>query len=185
MRDNVQEIKNLQEQNFVNILRARINESVSPLIDKFSGWLIGGFGAAAALLVSQYDSVSRHISTQDIQTFLQLLMIALVIAVIQKFISSLVVANAKASITSVELGAKAAEDSIDLDFKVIFDEIEKSIFPITRWLVRRSFKKVIEGDLVSSSRNFVRLSQVQGLTTINQALVTLFAIYILASGFHA
>lgn len=181
----MQEIKNIHEQNFVNVFRARINECVSPLIDTFSGWLIGGFGAASALLVSQYDSVSKHISTCHIQEFLQLLMLALIIAVIQKFISSLIVANAKAAIVAAELGKAAAENSIELDFNVIFSEIEKSILPISRWAVRRSFRKAISGDLVASSRNFVRLSQVQGLITIAQALVTLFAIYELAAGFHA
>jgi hypothetical protein len=181
----VQEIKNIHEKNFVNVLRARTNESVSPIIDHFSGWLIGGFGAAAALLVSQYDSVSNHINTNVIQEFLLLLMVALVIAVIQKFISSLIIANAKASIVAVELGKAAAENNIELDFKFIFEEIEKSIFPISRWAVRRSFRKAIEGDLVASSRNFVRLFQVQGLITLAQVLVTLFAIYKLAAGFHA
>lgn len=181
----MQEIKNIQEQNFVNIFRARINESVSPLIDTFSGWLIGGFGAASALLVSQYDSVSKHVSTCLIQEILQLLMLALILAVIQKFMSSLIVANAKASIVAVELGKEAAENSVKLDFHIIFSEIEKSIFPISRWLVRRSFQKAMDGDLVAGSRKFVQLSQVQGLVTMAQAAVTIVAIYKLAAGFHA
>lgn len=181
----MQDIKNIHEQNFVNVLRAKTNESVSPIIDKFSGWLIGGLGVAAVLLVSQYDSVSKHINTDIIHEFLLLLMAALVIAVIQKFVSSLIVANAKASIVAVELGKDAAEKDIKLDFEFIFGEIERSIFPISRWAVRRDFRKAIEGDLVSSSRNFVRLFQVQGILTLAQALVTLFAIYKVASGFNA
>lgn len=181
----MQEVKNLNEQNFVNVFRAKINECVSPLIDTFSGWLIGGFSAASALLVSQYDSVSKHISTCLIQEFLQLLMLALILAVIQKFISSLIVANAKASIVGVELGKEAVNNSVELDFNIIFGEVERSIFPMTRWLVRRSFRKAMNGDLMAGSRNFVRLSQVQGFITIAQAVVTIIAIYKLAAGFHA
>ena len=181
----MQEIKNIHDQNFVNILRAKTNECVSPIIDHFSSWLIGGYGAAAALLVSQYNSVSNHINISVIQDFLLLLMLALIMAVIQKFISSLVISNARASIVGVELGRDASENNIDLDFEFIFNEIEKSIFPISRWFVRRSLRKVLKGDLMANSRNIVRLLQVQGLITIAQVLVTLCAIYKLAVGFHA
>ncbi|WP_373033471.1 hypothetical protein [Sulfurovum sp.] len=181
----MQDIKNIHDQNFVNVMRAKTNECVSPIIDHFSSWLIGGFSAAAALLVSQYNSVSAHVNISVIQDFLLLLMAALVLAAIQKFISSLVISNAKASIMGLELGKNASESNIELDFKFIFDEIERSIFPISRWFVRRSLRKVLAGDLVANSRNSVRLLQVQGLITLAQVLVTLCAIYRFAAGFHA
>lgn len=180
----MKEIQNIHEQNFINVLRAKVNDKVSPIIDTFSGWLIGGFGAASALLVSQYGAISTHISPEQLRCFLQLFMVALVVAVAQKLISSLIIASAKASMVASELGEKASKESIQLDFKIIFNEIERSIFPYSRWAVRRSFKKVLEGNLVTSSRNSVRLSQLQSLLVIAQAVITLIAIYKLSSGFQ-
>ena len=181
----MQNIINRDEKNYVNALRAKINEAVSPLIDSFSGWLIGGFGAASALLVSNYDAVSKHIDIGGIQEFLYLLMAAFVVAIIQKFTSSIVLANAKGSLAAIEQTEKALSKSVNLDIKIILSELEVSMLPISRWAVRRSFKKALSGDLVSSSRWFTRLCQIQGIFTLIQSIITLVAIYQLARGFHA
>lgn len=86
-------IENINGQNFVNFIRAKINLQISSLIDSFSGWLIGGFGAAATLLVSQYELISKHIDAHEIQRFLIFFILALVTAIFQKYIAIIIKAS--------------------------------------------------------------------------------------------
>ena len=178
-------IENINEQNFVNLIRAKINLQVSSLIDTFSGWLIGGFGAAATLLVSQYESVSKHIGALEIQSFLNYFIFALVISIFQKYIAIIIKASSIGAMEGKELAEEFVQKEIKLDMEMIFREMEKSMLPVARCFVRRSFEKIRSGDLVSAFRSFTMLSQVQGLMTIVQAIITLFAIYKFASAFHA
>lgn len=178
-------IENINEQNFVNFIRAKINLQTSSLIDSFSGWLIGGFGAAATLLVSQYESVSKHIGVCEIQAFLNYFILALIIAIFQKYIAIIIKASSIGAMEGKELAEEFVNKGIKLDMEIIFSEMEKSMLPIARCFVRCNFEKIRSGDLVSVFRRFTMLSQVQGLITIIQAIITLIAIYKFASAFHA
>ena len=179
------EIPNLHEQVFVNALRSEMNGKASATVDSFSGWLLGGFGVASALLVSQYDSVSKHLAASTIQTFLFLFLSALGLGIVQKYIYVIVTAHSQGSAIGRELGEKASEKSIRLDFEVILTEMEKSTFAPARWFVSRSFDKLRKGDLVSSTRNFSRLFQIQSVLAVIQAILILIAIFKVASSFHA
>jgi hypothetical protein len=179
------EIKNLHEQVFVNNLRAEMNGKACAIIDSFSGWLLSGFAASSALLVSQYDSVSKHLVASTIQAFLFLFLWSLIFGIIQKYLAVLVMAHSQGSSVGRDLGEKAAKRSIKLDFEIILSEMEKTILPPARWLVSRSYNKLKNGDLVSSTRNFSRLLQIQGMLAIIQAILMLIAIFKVASSFHA
>ena len=181
----MKEIPNLHEQVFVSTMLHEMNGTASSVLDSFSGWLLGGFGAASALLVSQYDSISKHIDPQTIHRFLILFLWALIIGIFQKYLAMLIASSSKSSATGREMGNKAAANSTPLNFEIIFSEMEKSIIPPGRWFVRRSFEKAKNGDLISGARNFTRLMQLQGLLGLALAIVILVAIFKIASSFHA
>jgi hypothetical protein len=181
----MKEIPNLHEQVFVSAMLHETNGTASSLLDSFSGWLLGGFGATSALLVSQYDSVSKHIDPQIIHRFLVLFLWALIFGICQKYLAMIIASSSQSSAIGREMGDKAAANSIPLDFEIIFSEMEKSIIQPGRWFVRRSFAKAKNGDLVSGARNFTRLMQLQGFLGLVQAILILVAISKIASAFHA
>ena len=162
-----------------------MNGKACAIVDSFSGWLLSGFAASSALFVSQYDSISKHLTASTIQTFLFFFLWSLLLGIIQKYLAVLVMAHSQGSAIGRELGEKAAEKSIKLDFEIILSEMEKTILPPARWFVSRSYNKVKKGDLVSSTRNVSRLLQIQGMLAIIQAILMLVAIFKVASSFHA
>lgn len=161
------------------------NGKASSLLDSFSCWLLGGFGAASALFVSQYDSITKHIDQPIIHNFLIHFLWFLVIGIVQKYIAIIIAAYSQGATIGREIGAKAAANSIPLNFDIIFSKIEKSMIPPGSWLLRRSLKKAKNGDLVSSAINFTRLTQFQGILVLIQAIIILVAIFKIANGFRA
>lgn len=178
------EIQKVHEQVLVNAIRSESNGKASALIDAFSGWLLGGLGAASALLIGQYESVSKHLDPAAIHWFLYLFVWALGFGISQKFLAVIVGASAQASAVGRDLAEKAAAKGIELDLEFILDEMERTVLPPARWFVSRSFAKIRNGDLVSGIRNVSRVQQIQGLLTLLQAGLTFAAIYKIAFALH-
>jgi hypothetical protein len=177
----MKEIPNIHEQAFVSAVLSEANGKASSLLDSFSGWLLGGFGAASALFVGKYESIVQHLKPSEIREFLFLFLWALGVGILQKFLSMIVTASSQGSAVGRAMGEKYAEKSIPLDFDIIISQMEKPIFPGIRWLVRRSYNKVKSGDIVSGIQNYTRLLQVQGCLCLIQAVLILVAIFKIAS----
>lgn len=182
---NMADIPNIHEQVLVNHLRSEMNGRASAILDSFSGWLLGGFGATSALLVSQYNSVSKHLAPDTVRAFLFLFIWSLVFGIIQKYLSMIIVVHSQGAAIGRNLGEKTSEKSIDLDFEVVLAELERSVLYPARWFVSRGFAKLRNGDLVSSTRFYSWLLQVQGIFAVLQAILILIAIFKVASAFHA
>lgn len=180
----MREVPNLHEQVFVSSILSETNGKTSSILDSFSGWLTGGFGATSALLVSQYESISKHIDTVVIHHFLILFFCSLCLGVIEKYLAAGVGAYTQASAIGREMGEKAAVASITLDFEVIFKETKKSLLPPMRWFATRSFAKVKSGDLLSITRTITRVTQIQGLFVLIQSVLVMIAILNIAFAFH-
>jgi hypothetical protein len=179
------EESNIDEKLFMLIMRANINGKASTIIDTFSGWLIGGFGVAATLFITQTKSIQEHITICGIQWFLYLFLAALLLAIIQKFIAVMVGSNSMGGLVGYELIKEFIENGIIPDQDFIFNETEKGMLPFFRWYASKIFNAARNGDILSSSRNFTKLCQVQGLLALLQAIITFSAICIIASAFHA
>lgn len=179
------DVPHLQEQMLVNALLHEINGKASSVIDSFSGWLVGGFAATAALFVSQYESVSRHLGQFVLHRILITFFWILVIGILEKYIAVLIASASQSAAASRQIMEKMGEDSETIDTDFILSEIKRPIFPPIRWLVGRSFNKVKSGDLSSGARNFTRLAQIQGFLCLTQAALVLFAGFKIAVSFKA
>lgn len=60
-----------------------------------------------------------------------------------------------------QIGKELSERGIEIDFQVVFLEMEKGLFYPAKWLARRSFKKAVSGDFAASGRFYAAVSQVQ------------------------
>ena len=175
-------IDHLHEKVLVNsVLMGAIGEG-SKNMDKFSGWLLAGFAAVVAVLFGNLTEASRHLSGSAIQTVFVCFFIVAILGILAKGLAVLVAsASAGAAIGRTE-GERVASYTDQLDIPWFFGEVERTIIPPVRWLVRSSFAKAAKGDLTVTARLFTLVAQIQALCMALQALVVLFAIAIVVCG---
>ena len=181
----MKDIPNMNEQIFVSTLLHEMNGKASTILDIFSGWMIGGFAATAALLVSQFDSVAKHLDPHVIHGFLIIFLWSLVLVILQKFIAVLVASASQGASVGREAGEKTKDIPTPLNIEIVLAELKNSIFPPMRWFVGRSYSKLMKGDLVSCAQNLTRIAQIQGLLCLVQVVLVLVAVFKIAFSFHA
>lgn len=145
----------------------------SRALDSFASWLLGAFGAALALIVSNISELTRHLPLSAVKCAGAIFVGAAVLAVLEKYIAAILSAAAKASAVGRALGEEFAVE--ELDFSVVFAEARRAAFPLLSWFVARSFRKVEHGDLTAAARNLTRWAQIQGLLVFAEALLLLWA----------
>lgn len=177
-----EKIEHLHDKVFANSLLTLGAGKSSAALDNFSGWLLAGFGAVLALLLSNLDSVAPYLPISTVRLAAFIFIIAAAFGVAEKYLAALLSGAVEASLVSSELGEKMADRDIDLDFAFIFAETERASFPPARWIVRRMLRKVREGDLVASGRFFSRCSQVQGVLVLCEAILIILATCLIVSG---
>lgn len=152
------------------------------VIDSFVSWLVAGAGAALALIIGNLSELEPYLSIAVIKSVATILLAAVILTVAEKYLASLVVGAAESSARAAEVGRQAAENGLDLEFEVVFEELEAATLPPMRWLVGRSVGKVKGGDFATSGKNFARCAQWQGLIALAVALLVVLAIGLVACG---
>lgn len=151
----------------------------SAVVDSFLSWLLAGTGAALGLVVSNLSDLDSYISKPSVACAALLFLAAAFPAVLQKYISSVVVGSGEAVEKAAELAEKASVTYNDLDFSIIQSEMQKSTLPTTRllkWLARKVFK---DPEL---ARNIARVAQIQWLLAIISTMLLLASISALVFG---
>ena len=71
------------------MLRAYVTSllSTSPVIDKFSTWLLAGIGATATLLITNIESITRIAAFENVKIALILLIVAGLFGFLEKYLS--------------------------------------------------------------------------------------------------
>ena len=166
-------IKNLQEKVFANSLLMVGAGKSSAVLDTFASWLLGGFGAALALVLSNLDSVAVFLPVQSVKFSAAIFVVAAVVGVVEKYLAAVVSGAAEAAAAGREIGEKAAE--LDLDLSAVFQLSENAALPFMRLPLRWLLQKTAAGDLTASGRFFVRCSNVQAILVLIEAVLILGA----------
>ncbi|MDO8413666.1 MAG: hypothetical protein Q7S51_07760 [Gallionellaceae bacterium] len=156
----------------------RVGDALPP----FSTWLMGGSGAALALVVANIETVSKFIEITHIRFGLIVFLLSLAVAVIATYISTIVKAALGAQEDGEVLGKKISSTTQQFDLLLYMTEYERGLFPPIRWMARSSMQKAMKGDVVASARMIAKLSQVQALLVACQSLLALLALGALAFG---
>jgi hypothetical protein len=176
------ETQNTIEKALVSALLFESAGKASAILDTFSGWLLGGLAAATTLLISQFDSAAKHLSLEAIRCCLFLFLLSVAVALIEKYLSSVILAGSASAAIGREMVSKAPFNAGNLNIEVIFSEIARAMFQPASWFVKRSFAKVKEGDFTAAAINFTRCLQIQGFLVLVQAALLLGAIYTIYHG---
>lgn len=156
----------------------RVGDALPP----FSTWLMGGSGAALALVVANIETVSKFIEITHIRFGLIVFLLGLAVAVVATYISTIVKAALGAQEDGEALGKEIGSTTKQFDLLLYMTEYERGLFPPIRWIAQSSMKKAIRGDVVAGARMLAKLSQVQALLVACQSLLALLALGALAFG---
>lgn len=156
----------------------RVGDALPP----FSTWLLGGFGAAFALVLANVDAVSKFIAITHIRFGLLTFLGSLVIAVLATYLSTIVKAALGAQEDGEQLGKEIVELLGKFDFPLYIAEYERGLLPPIRWIARAQIKKAMSGDLVAGARMIAKLSQVQALLVFCQSVFAVAAVGAMALG---
>jgi hypothetical protein len=148
----------------------------------FSTWLMGGFGAAFALVVANIETVSKFIAVTHIRFGLLLFLTSLAIAIITTYLSTIVKAALGAQDDGDAIGKEIAALSGKFDLALYMAEYERGLLPPIKWIARYTMKKAMRGDIVAGTRMIAKLSQFQALLVVCQSIIALIAVGALALG---
>lgn len=155
------DLKDIHERVTAGRLLSISAANISSGLDSFCNWLLLGVGAAYSLVFANMDSLQNLVSPQSLKISLLFLLVAISLGIVQHWLASIVAASSAVAEKAGQIGQELSEREIDIDFKVVFREMEKGLFYPAKWIARRSFEKAISGDFAASGRLSAALSQVQ------------------------
>lgn len=85
--------------------------AVNSSLEKFSSWMLAGFGAAFALILTNIESVSKFIEISCLKTGITLYLVALAAGVIQRYLGTSINSGTMFSNELEQLGENASEDT--------------------------------------------------------------------------
>lgn len=188
------------EHGFVSALYQSMSET-SPLVEKFSIWLLAGTGATSALLVTQIESVLPYLSAQGFKSCLVVLIVSAIAGFVAKYFSLRCEIQNKIQSKLAELLkpvlTKHEEDEnkiqeyaeqrgitlqTDIELSNIMNEFAKP-FPFwVRWLMARKLQQV-SGNRQAGFHIAVKAYTSQIRWTFFQ--VVLFIVFILTAALYA
>lgn len=157
-------------------------QRVSSSFDTFSGWLVGGYGAALALFIANLDTASTFVSVASIKSAAFFFIASAILAVIAKLLAAFIAAGTTAAIEGAMLGRDLAEREVEIDLARFFTEAEKALFWPTNLLARQAFSKAQSGNFSGPGRMYTKVAQFQALVVVVQAVLSLVAAVVIVRG---
>lgn len=178
------DIPHLQEKVLAGNLLTAGAAKASAALDSFASWLLGGFGAALALVLSSDAALGKYVLEEDLRCAGVLFLWAATLTIVEKYLAAVISGAAETASLAAEAGRRLADDGVEVDFLVVFQELQSAVVWPARWFVVRSHEKALRGDFASSGKNFLRCAQAQGLLVLTSAVLLLIAIGVLVRGFE-
>lgn len=158
--------------------------NASKALDAFASWLLAGFGAAVALLLTN-QQVQALVPISVVRYGSKLFLLAVVIVLVQKYISVIVVSAADGAALGREVVLRFMKEidsrggTFALDGPMLAAETLKGMFPPARWVVAKMLAKA-KGDVGAGARLFMKAVQIQGALVLLEVLAFLLLIWHIA-----
>jgi hypothetical protein len=152
-------------------------ECMSANLTKFAGWMLLGYTAILGALVANLDSAEKFLAPNTLSRLALLFSVVVLINLLQRY-SSAVVSS------STEVGKKVKEQPIppNMDTVAFLTELEHATLWPARLMVRRSNRKLLDGDLAAGGRLLSTFAQVEAWLVFAQVIVTVAATLVFAYG---
>ncbi|WP_149364050.1 hypothetical protein [Rhodanobacter sp. T12-5] len=177
-----EDIPHLHERVTASRLLSTTAAEISGKLDAFCNWLLLGVGAAYTLVFSHWAELRSLIAPCTLQISLALLLAAIVVGIFQRWLAAMVASSFATSEKSSQVGAELAARGIEVDFAVVFSEMERGLFYPAKWIARSSFKKAVAGDLAAGGRLAAYISQIQSWLAFALVGLVVAAVAVTVSG---
>lgn len=167
-------------------LMAHLAGNLSAKFDSFATWLLAGFGAAVALLLTSHE-VSVLVPAASIRYGAKLFLAAVFVTVFEKYLSIIVAGSSEAA----EFSRKTFEDhfkkrterglAINLNMQTFIREILRPMFKPAVWISSFALRKIDAGDTNAGVRQLVVMSQTQGVLLMVEVGLFVAAIWRIVS----
>jgi len=157
-----EEYPELHERITAGLLLSTTAAQISRHLDSFCSWLLIGVGGSYSLIIANLASLQQFVSPRSIRISLLLLLVAILLGVLQRWLAAMVAASEATGDKADQIGKNLAERDIEIDFKIVSQEMQRGTYYPAKWIVRRSFEKAISGDFAASGRVTAKISQVHG-----------------------
>jgi hypothetical protein len=154
-----------------------MGECVSAGLSKFSGWMLIGFAAILGALLANLDATAKLLGAETLSTIVMLFSGAVFLSVLQRYSAAIISSSA-------EVAKKVREQPVPegIDIVMFLEQLECSILWPARLMVRHSNRKILAGDFAAGGRLISTISQIEAWFVFAQVLISVIAIWVLASG---
>lgn len=153
----------------------------SSVIDKFLTWLLAGAGATFGLVIGNLDKLSEYLAVSAVKTGAVLFLIGAILAVVEKYIASVVIGSAEAVEAASKFSSETYDKFPDLRMDVFQAEFESVTLPVTRllkWIFNFFFPTA------PPAHNAAKAAQIQSQIALLSIVCILTAIATIAFGLH-
>jgi len=157
-----------------SILRSATSGS-SAALGRFSTWLLAAIAASLLALLANLAELAPYISVQQIKRSAVLLLVALAIGVLGKYIE-MILQSAKDSSAETTTIARL-DESAEPDIGRVLLLVERTTWPPAKWLIRRQLRALAAGDLLKANGFLFHAAQVQALLTLAVTLLALAGVF--------
>lgn len=154
-------------------------EATSELADRFSNWMLGGFGAALALILANLDKLSSTIPIADVRRAGEIYVAAAALGVIEKLLALWAGGMAKGFTAGLELGKGVDPKNFDID--VYHESARKGFLRMGRWFLDRQIAALARGDITFVPRMALKAAQAQGALALIEAVLVVIAAAVIIS----
>jgi hypothetical protein len=152
-------------------------QNLSDSVDSFSGWIIGGFGAVIALLLSNIDKLRGIIGVSTMRHAASIYIAAAILGVIGKVLALMVASATKGISDATALAYGAEAEGIDLD--LYRETAQRALLPHSLWMLKKLQMKAFPGEFIGDlhyvDRFWFKCAQTQALIALIEAILVLVA----------
>lgn len=155
---------------------------LSASLDKFSGWLLAGFGATYGLLLAHLDSVASYLQVSNVKSGAAFFVAAACAAACQKLIAAYVAAGTAAEADGRDNGRDLARARAPLNVESMYKQVNEGLLWPWRTFNARMTAKAVGGDYAVMGRFHAKASQVQCYFVAVQFCLSLVSAILLVCG---
>ena len=157
-------------------------KAISESHSTFATWLLAGFSAAFTLILANIEEVSKFIETASIKEALFIFLYSMALAVIQKWLNTIIQGAFKGGEEGAKLDAALIQSGVQINPEILLQEIENASWYPAKFLIKRQYNKVRAGDLLVGGRQQFKLAQLQGFLLLTQMGFAIWSLVVLING---
>jgi hypothetical protein len=176
---NQEEINSKQIANALMIAMAKSSTETN---SSFASWLLAGSSAAFALVLTNIDSLSKFVDASAIKEALFLFLFSVGIAIVQKWLNSIIIAGLKGGEEGAKIDAVISQSGLIVQYELVLKAIEDAAWYPAKYFIRNQYNKLRAGDILAGGRVQLKLAQAHGFLMLAQGAIAIFSLAILISG---